>query len=84
MCKKWTICIILSAIKSTTKDEQSKYTVSPISVYANMNKLWGKALMLIFAFTQIFFSPIYKFDLKILLLPPVHAQKCDVWLMCGK
>lgn len=40
--------------------------------------------MSVFAFTQIFFSPIYKFDSKILLLPPVHAQKCDVCLMCGK
>lgn len=34
--------------------------------------------MLIFAFTQTFFSPIYQFDLKILLLPPVHAQKCGL------
>lgn len=47
-----------------------------------MKNLWEKGLMLI-AFTQICFS-IYKFDSEILVLPPVHAQKCGVWLMCGE
>lgn len=50
----------------------------------SVKNLGEKSLMLIFAFIQIFFSPVYKLDLKTPLLSPVHAQKCNVWLMCGK
>lgn len=73
MCKKSTICIMLSSIKSTTENEQGRYIVFLISVYVSMKNLWGKALMLIFAFTQTFLSPIYKFDSKILLLPQKYG-----------
>lgn len=76
--------ITLSAVKLTTKDEQSRHTVVPFSMYVSMENLWGKSLMLVFAFTQIFFYPVYKLDSKTPLLSPVHAQKCNIWLMCGK
>lgn len=40
--------------------------------------------MLISVIIPTFFSPIHKADSKIQLLPPVHAQKSDVWLTNGK
>lgn len=77
MCKKKSICVVLFTIKLPTEDEHSKYTVFP-----TMKNLCGKVLMLIIVFTQMFCSLIYMFDTKVLPLPPIHAQKCDFWLIC--
>lgn len=60
-------------------------TVYVIKTNKQTNKiLSGKILMLISVIIPTFFSPIHKVDSKIQLLPPVHAQKSDVWLTNGK
>lgn len=56
-----------SATKLTMKDEGSRHSIFPFSMYVSMKNMWGKSLMLIFSFTQIFFSPVYKFGFKVII-----------------